>query len=138
MKNLKAKKMALRGIKQLCRDNSGNRLFRFFSDYMKGWSSPAKEQQYYTGTIVEIKEQNSKVDGDKVLYSIVLDNGEYLNVTKNSRFYVTSSDFYQADAKFSKMRIEADFDEVKVGDKIESWTRQINNHLFEIYELTIK
>lgn len=23
------KKMALRGIKQLCRDNSGNRLFRF-------------------------------------------------------------------------------------------------------------
>ncbi|MGC5774111.1 hypothetical protein [Paenibacillus pabuli] len=112
--------------------------FVFFSDDMKGWSSPAKEQQYYTGTIVEIKEQNSKVDGDKVLYSIILDNGEYLNVTKNSRFYVTSSDFYQADAKFTKMRIEADFNEVNVGDKIESWTRQINNHLFEIYELTIK
>lgn len=112
--------------------------FVFFSDFMKGWPSPAKEQQYYTGTVVEIKEQNSKVDGDKVLYSIVLDNGEYLNVTKNSRFYVTSSDFYQADAKFSKMRIEADFNDVNVGDKIESWTRQVNNHLFEIYELTIK
>lgn len=112
--------------------------FVFFSDDMKGWSSPAREQQYYTGTIVEIKEQNSKVDGDKVLYSIILDNGENLNVTENSKFYVTSSDFYQADAKFSKMRIEADFDEVNVGDKIESWTRQVNNHLFEIYELTIK
>ncbi|WP_440116848.1 hypothetical protein [Paenibacillus sp. QZ-Y1] len=112
--------------------------FVFFSDYMKGWSSPAKEQQYYTGTVVEIKEQNSKVDGDKVISSILLDNGAYLNVTENSKFYVTSDDYYQADAKFSEMRIEAEFDDVNVGDKIESWTRQVNNHLFEIYELTIK
>ncbi|WP_427180353.1 hypothetical protein [Paenibacillus sp. TC-CSREp1] len=110
----------------------------FFSDYMKGWSSPSKEQQYYTGTIVDIKEQNSKVDGDLVLNSILLDNGEYLNVTKNSRFYLTSDEYYKPEAKFSEMRVEAEFKDVKVGDKIESWTRQANNHLFEIYELTIK
>jgi len=99
------------------------------SDILLGWSSPSKQQEYYTGTVVEIAEKNSTIDGDKVLYSIKLDTGDVLNITKNTMFFDQTSDV---------KRTESDFDVIQKGVEVEAWSRQVNNHMFEAFEITAK
>lgn len=99
------------------------------SDILLGWSSPSKQQEYYTGTVVEIVEENSTIDGDKVLYSIKLDTGDVLNITKNTMFFDQTSDV---------KRTETDFDVIQKGVEVEAWSRQVNNHMFEAFEITAK
>lgn len=99
------------------------------SDILLGWSSPSKQQEYYTGTVVEIVEKNSTIDGDKVLYSIKLDTGDVLNITKNTMFFDQTSDV---------KRTESDFDVIQKGVEVEAWSRQVNNHMFEAFEITAK
>lgn len=99
------------------------------SDILLGWSSPSKQQEYYTGTVVEIVEENSTIDGDKVLHSIKLDTGDVLNITKNTMFFDQTSDV---------KRTESDFDVIQKGVEVEAWSRQVNNHMFEAFEITAK
>ncbi|MEN1987611.1 hypothetical protein [Paenibacillus hubeiensis] len=99
------------------------------SDILLGWSSPSKQQEYYTGTVVEIVEKNSTIDGDKVLHSIKLDTGDVLNITKNTMFFDQTSDV---------KRTETDFDVIQKGVEVEAWSRQVNNHMFEAFEITAK
>lgn len=99
------------------------------SDMLLRWSSPSKQQEYYTGTVVEIVEKNSTIDGDKVLHSIKLDTGDVLNITKNTMFFDQTSDV---------KRTETDFDVIQKGVEVEAWSRQVNNHMFEAFEITAK
>ncbi|SFS41520.1 hypothetical protein SAMN04488601_101467 [Paenibacillus sp. 453mf] len=97
------------------------------SHILLGWSSPSKQQEYYTGTIVEIVKENSIIDGDKVLHSIKLDTGDVLTVTKNTMFFEQISDV---------KRTESDFNVIQEGIVVEAWSRQVNNHMFEAFEIT--
>ncbi|MEF3355812.1 MULTISPECIES: hypothetical protein [unclassified Paenibacillus] len=99
------------------------------SDILLGWPSPSKQQEYYKGTIVEIVEENSTIDGDKVLHSIKLDTGDVLTVTKNTMFFDQTSDV---------KRTESDFGVIQEGVEVEAWSRQVNNHMFEAFEITVK
>ncbi|GAK40962.1 hypothetical protein PUW24_14200 [Paenibacillus urinalis] len=99
------------------------------SDILLGWSSPSKQQEYYTGTVIEIVEENSTIDGDKVLHSIKLDTGDVLTVTKNTMFFDQTSDV---------KRTESDLGVIQEGVEVEAWSRQVNNHMFEAFEITAK
>ncbi|MBD7971319.1 hypothetical protein [Paenibacillus gallinarum] len=99
------------------------------SDILLGWPSPSKQQEYYRGTIIKIVEENSTINGDKVLYSIQLDTGDVLTVTKNTMFFHQSSDV---------KRTESDFDIIQEGVGVEAWSRQVNNHMYEAFEITVK
>lgn len=98
------------------------------SDILLGWSSPSKQQEY-TGTVIEIVEENSTIDGDKVLHSIKLDTGDVLTVTKNTMFFDQTSDV---------KRTESDLGVIQEGVEVEAWSRQVNNHMFEAFEITAK
>lgn len=99
------------------------------SDILLGWSSPSKQQEYYAGIVVEIIEENSTIDGDKVLHSIKLNTGDVLTVTKNTTFFAQTSDV---------KRTESDFGIIQEGVEVEAWSRQVNNHMFEAFEITAK
>ncbi|WP_454191131.1 hypothetical protein [Paenibacillus sp. Marseille-Q7038] len=99
------------------------------SDILLGWPSPSKQQEYYRGTIVEIVEENSTIDGDKVLHSIKLDTGDVLTVTRNTMFFDQTS---------TVKRTESDFGIIQEGVEVEAWSRQVNNHMFEAFEITVK
>lgn len=103
--------------------------FVLSSDILLGWPSPSKQQEYYRGTIVKIVEENSTIDGNKVLHSIQLDTGDVLTVTRNTMFFHQTSDVKRA---------ESDFDIIQEGVEVEAWSRQVNNHMFEAFEITVK
>ncbi|WP_160031487.1 hypothetical protein [Paenibacillus sp. An7] len=67
--------------------------------------------------------------GDQVLHSIQLDTGDVLTVTKNTMFFHQSSDV---------KRTESGFDVLQEGLEVEAWSRQVNNHMFEAVEITVK
>ena len=51
-----------------------------------------------------------------------------LTVTRNTMFFHQSSDVKQA---------ESDFDIIQEGVEVEAWSRQVNNHMFEAFEITV-
>ncbi|MGV7115256.1 hypothetical protein [Paenibacillus kyungheensis] len=100
-------------------------------------NTPSAEQQFYKGKIVSINKENSSIDGEKVLYSIQLDNDQIIAVTKNSHFFKITNNF-NADPslKFTQLREEINISELKKASEVEIWARQANTHLLEIYDLT--
>lgn len=100
-------------------------------------NTPSAEQQFYKGKIVSINKENSSIDGEKVLYSIQLDNDQIIAVTKNSHFFKITNNF-NADPslKFTQLREEINMSELKKESEVEIWARQANTHLLEIYDLT--
>lgn len=111
----------------------------FKSGAIDRWSKPDNQQQYYVGTITKIEEKNTKIDGEVVLYEITLDNKTMHSVSKNSIFYKVIDNYAQNDKTlgYSKVREEIPLSNLSVGQKVELWKRQLNNHLSEIYELTV-
>lgn len=100
-------------------------------------NQPSAEQQFYKGKIVNINKENSSIDGEKVLYSIKLDNDQIIAVTKNSHFFKITNNFnIDPSLKFTELREEISIDELKKSSKVEIWARQANTHLLEIYDLT--
>lgn len=111
----------------------------FKSGAIDRWNKPDTQQQYYLGNITKIEEKNTKIDGEVVLYEITLDNKTMHSVSKNSKFYKIIDNYAQNDKTlgYTKVREEITLSNISVGQKVELWKRQLNNHLSEIYELTI-
>lgn len=100
-------------------------------------NQPSVEQQFYKGKIVSIHKEDSSIDGEKVLYSIKLDNDQIIAVTKNSHFFKVTNNFNSDPSlKFTQLREEISIDALKKSSKVEIWARQANTHLLEIYDLT--
>lgn len=115
-------------------------VFSFFkSGAVDSWSKPDTQQQYYLGTITKLEEKNTRIDGEVVLYEITLDNKTRHSVSKNSKFYRNIDNYAQNDKtlSYTKVREETTIFNIFVGQKVELWKRQLNNHLSEIYELTV-
>ncbi|MFD1988463.1 hypothetical protein ACFSGI_00580 [Paenibacillus nicotianae] len=111
----------------------------FKSGGIDRWNKPDTQQQYYLGTITKIEEKNNRIDGEVVLYEIILDNKTMHSVSKNSKFYKMIDNYAQNDKTlgYTKVREETTLSNISVGEKVELWKRQLNNHLSEIYELTV-
>ncbi|WP_017815042.1 hypothetical protein [Paenibacillus shenyangensis] len=100
---------------------------------------PSTAQLYYNGMITKIKKLDSNIDGAKLYYWITLDDGSGHAVTKNSTFFINTPMPFGTEGdpstKYTKVREEADFSNIKVGNKVEIWDRYVNEHAYEIYEL---
>ncbi|WP_017815200.1 hypothetical protein [Paenibacillus shenyangensis] len=93
-------------------------------------------QLYYKGTITKIEKLDSNIDGAKLYYWITLDDGSGHAVTKNSTFFINMPMPLGSEGeKHTQVRQEADFNNIKVGNKVELWDRYVNEHAYEIYEL---
>lgn len=102
-------------------------------------NKPSSEQQFYQGKITSIKEENSSIDGEDVLYSISFDTGATLGVTEHSKFFRITDNFDADETlQFTQMREEVDVKDLTAGDYAEVWARHANTHLIEVYDLTVK
>ena len=106
-------------------------------DFFYLFNKPYTTQFFYQGTITEINKVGSRVDGKKIMYNIRLDiEGVEGAITKDTTIYkIIEIDDPQK--TFIKTREEAAIEDLRIGQKVDVWTRLANDHLMEAYDITI-
>lgn len=101
---------------------------------------PSPLQSYYTGVIRSIEKRDNSIDGTRIEYVITFTDGKAFVVTKRTSFYINElmpiGVEEDPSITFTRLRKESHIGEIRVGNKVELWDRQVNDHLYEIFELT--